>query len=193
MANVIFKHTEIAVANASNFFAKQARIELSAKRPRTAIRANWKKVGNQWQPIGVKKQRVRANYVASGSLVKSIQATPINTTIAIEMNWYAERVIEGRKPFPGAKDRGGKGIPLRQMKDWTRIKSIRPRNPETGEYLKVNNNTRNAMRYLMNRKIKFFGTQPFDFVQIAQDSMLYKWENKIIDAIAKDLEDYDNR
>jgi len=64
---IAFKNSEAVVAEYSNKWAVAARMMLEVKRPRTSIRAKWKKVGEGWTPISVTKKTFRGNYVAQGN------------------------------------------------------------------------------------------------------------------------------
>jgi hypothetical protein len=181
-----YTNTEVVMANASIFMSSQSQLELTAKRPRTAIRAQWKKIGDGWKVVSVQKKVFRGNYVASGNLVKSIRPFAKGLEFGITANWYAEAIRAGRKPWANAKFSGGKGIPIDTMKEWTTIKRLRPRDPSSGQFLKNNETNKKAMRFMMNRKIKYFGIEPFDFKSIAQKSMMAKFKPQIDAAIKLD-------
>lgn len=168
--------------------AKQAKLELQAKRSRTSIRATWKRVGTQWRVVGKRKQKFRGNFVASGKLVRSIRPAARDLSIGISAEWYADAIIEGRKPWRGAGFKGRKGIPVETMKTWTRQKRMRPRDPASNMFIKNTPQNRRAQQFLINRKIKHFGTEPFDFVSIAFSSTMAMHEQKIQDAITQDLD-----
>lgn len=185
-----YTNTEKVVANAATFMASQAQLELTAKRPRTAIRAQWKKVGDGWKVVASQKKVFRGNYVASGNLVKSIRPFSNGLEFGITANWYADAIRAGRKPWANAKFKGDKGIPIDTMKQWTAIKRLRPRDPSSGQFLKNNSQNRRAMQFMMNRKIKYFGIEPFDFKRIAQQSMLAKFKPQIDAAILQDQQEY---
>lgn len=195
MGSVNWRNTERAVSEASEYMAKQARLELEAKRPRTSIRARWRKIGKTWQAVGNRKQKIRKNFVASGALVRSIESAPDGTSIGISALWYAQAIIEGRKPWRGAGFNGDKGIPLSTMKKWTEVRRLRPTDPQTGEFLKNieigkrggRKDNKRIMRFLMNRKIKNFGIEPFDFVGIARETTIAIEGDKIRKAIREDI------
>jgi len=182
---VKYKLTQEVVKRAASFMQKSVQLTLQAKHTRTAIRANWKKVGDNWQPINVTKQRVRANYVASGNLVRSIQPYSSGLEFGVEMDWYGQMVINGRQPF--GKNKGGKGIPPTALKGWANIKGLRPRDPQNGQFVKNNKNNRNAMAFMMNRKIKHFGIEPFDFIKMPRRYTLDKFTAEIGNAVSKDI------
>ena len=175
---IAYKNSEQVVAEYSNKWAIACRTLLEVKRPRTSIRAKWKKVGEGWTPISVSKKTFRGNYVASGQLVNSIQASPKGLNMGITMNKTADYVQNGRKP--------GKGIPLASMRNWTKMKRIQPRDMGTGRF--KGKADENAMRFMMNRKIKHFGIEPFDFIKMPRRATLAKYRDEIAAAVKKDIQ-----
>lgn len=174
---IAFKNSEAVVAEYSQKWAVAARLLLEVKRPRTSIRAKWKKVGEGWTPVSVTKKTFRGNYVASGELVNSIQASPKGLTLGITMNKTADYVQNGRKP--------GKGIPLDSMRNWTKMKRIQPRDLSTGKF--KSKATAESMRFMMNRKIKHFGIEPFPFVTMSRTEILPKFNKALTKAMAQDI------
>jgi hypothetical protein len=174
---IAFKNSEAVVAEYSNKWAVAARMMLEVKRPRTSIRAKWKKVGEGWTPISVTKKTFRGNYVASGQLVNSIQPNPNGMTLGITMNKTGDYVQNGRKP--------GKGIPLDSMRNWTKMKRIQPRDLSTGKF--KSKATAEGMRFAMNRKIKHFGIEPFPFVTMARTEILPSFNKALTKAMAQDI------
>lgn len=181
-----YKLTEAVVERASDFFASQAKLELQAKRPRMAIRATWKKVGNGWQPVSVRKITIRSNYVASGNLVRSLRGWSQGLEFGVEMDWYGQAIINGRQPE--GKYKGGKGIPTDKIKNWAKMKNIKPRNIKTGQFIKNSEENRRAMLFMMNRKIKHFGIEPFDFIKMPRRATLAKYRDEIEAAVKKDIQ-----
>jgi len=174
---IAFKSAEKIVAEYSQKWAVAARLLLEVKRPRTSIRAKWKKVGEGWTPVSVSKKTFRGNYVASGELVNSIQASPKGLTLGITMNKTADYVQNGRKP--------GKGIPLNAMRNWTKMKRIQPRDLSTGRF--KSKATAESMRFMMNRKIKHFGIEPFPFVTMSRTEILPSFNKALTKAMAQDI------
>jgi len=174
---IAFKNSEAVVAEYSNKWAVAARMMLEVKRPRTSIRAKWKKVGEGWTPISVTKKTFRGNYVASGQLVNSIQPNPNGMTLGITMNKTGDYVQRGRKP--------GKGIPLESMRNWVKMKRIQPRDLSTGKF--KSKATAEGMRFAMNRKIKHFGIEPFPFVTMARTEILPSFNKALTKAMAQDI------
>lgn len=181
-----YKETEKVVEAAADYFASQARLELQAKRPRMKIRASWKKVGNGWQPVNVNKGTMRSNFVASGNLVRSLKGWSDGLEFGVEMDWYGQMIINGRQPE--GKNKGGKGIPVDKMNNWAKMKNLRPRDVKTGQLLPNNPQNRKAMSFMMNRKIKHFGIQPFDFLTMPRRVTLDKYRDNIAKAVKKDIE-----
>lgn len=179
MADAKWDHTNAMLLEASDYMAKQARIELGAKRPRTAIRASWRKSGRNWVPSKVRKKTIRKNFEASGDLVRSVTGLREEGVLGIEFLQYGEYVISGRKK--------GKWVPRDAMRDWIQNRKLRPRDPETGEFVKNTKQARRAMAFMMNRKIKYFGIEPFDFAGIARTTTLEQYDSKIQEAISKDI------
>jgi len=184
-----YKKTEGIIKEAADYFASQTQLQLKAKHPRTTIRANWKRVGNDWEPANPVKKKVRANYVASGNLVRSIKPIAEGLEFGVEYDQYGDAIRLGRKPWPGAKGRGDKGIPKSRMHEWTKMKGLRPRDLKTGSFEKNTPSNRRAMGYLMNRKIKHFGIEPFDFVQMPRRVTLDKYRANIAKAVSEDIKD----
>ena len=174
---IAYKNSEQVVAEYSNKWAIACRTLLEVKRPRTSIRAKWKKVGEGWTPISVSKKTFRGNYVASGQLVNSIQPAPKGLDMGITMNKTATMYKTERKP--------GKGIPLASMRNWTKMKRIQPRDMGTGRF--KGKADENAMRFMMNRKIKHFGIEPFPFVTMARKEILPQFNKALTTAMAKDI------
>lgn len=174
---IAYKNSQQVVADYSNKWAIACRQMLEVKRPRTSIRAKWKRVGNGWQVVSVTKKTFRGNYVASGQLVNSIQSAPNGLNMGITMNRTADYVQNGRKP--------GKGIPIDSMRNWTKMKRLQPRDLGTGRF--KGNADKQAMQFMMNRKIKHFGIEPFPFVRMARAEVLPKFNKALTTAMAKDI------
>jgi hypothetical protein len=182
-----YNATEKIVKKAANYFATLAALELSAKRPKLGIRATWKKVGKQWEPAGPPKRiTIRGNSVASGNLLRSLRGWSQGLEFGVEMDWYGQAVINGRQPE--GKYRGGKGIPSDKLSSWAKMKNIKPRNIKTGQFIKNNDSNRKGMVFAMNRKIKHFGIEPFDFIKMPRRATLAKYRDEIAAAVKKDIQ-----
>jgi hypothetical protein len=180
-----YKLTEEVVKEAANFMAKAAQLTLQAKHTRTAIRANWKKVGEGWQPTNVTKQKFKANYVSSGNLVRSIKPIAEGLEFGIEFDSYGQRIIDGRQPF--GKNKGGKGIPPSTLNEWMKMKRLRPKDPSNGQFIKNTAANKKSMSFMINRKIKHFGIEPFDFVKMPRTYTMIKYRAKIKEAVMQDI------
>jgi len=135
-----------------DFGANQMRLSLQAKRKRTVHRSTWK----NGQLQGTKKKTIRANSVASGDLVRSIRGVRVGDHWGIEMDKSGDYVRYGREK--------GKGIPVDALMKWIKDKKLKPRDVKTGKFLKRTKSNYRAMAFMMNRSIKEFGIEPFDFV-----------------------------
>ena len=183
-----YKETQKVMAEAADFMAKAVRLTLQAKHTRTAIRSKWKKVGDGWQPVDPVRQKVRANFVASGNFVKSIEPVSTELTFGVEYLWYGEGIRQGRKPWANARWKGDKGIPSNSLHKWTQMRGIRPRDLSNNQFIKNTASNRNGMVFMMNRKIKYFGIEPFDFLKMPRVYTLDKYRSKIIESVKKDIQ-----
>ena len=177
--------TEQVIEKAAEYQAAQTKLQLQAKRKRISIRATWKKTGDNWTPVSVEKKTVNKNFVATGNLVRSVKPFSQDLEFGVEFAWYGQAIIEGRKPW--GKYNGGKGIPVDVMKKWTNDRRLRPRNSQN-QFIKNTKSNRNAMAFMMNRKIKYFGIEPYDFAKLPRQVTLQKFNAEIKNAIKKDIE-----
>lgn len=157
----------------ANYFANQMKINLGAKVKRKTYRASW----SNGKPKNVSVKSIRANHIASGSLLKSIKVVPgITGGYSVQMNKYGKFINDGRLK--------GKGIPVNQINKWVSQKKIKPRNLESGQFIKNTKNNRNGIAFCMNRKIKYFGIEAYPFIKTSKDSTIIKY-NQIIPNLAK--------
>lgn len=187
MADVNYPNTTQVVTDWSNEFASQVRGNLDAKQTRVAIRAKWKKVGEGWTPTSFRIQKIRANFRASGNLINSVK--PYVNSISdfgIQVADYGEHIRRGRKPM-GA-NAGGKGIPVQTMENWTSVRRIRPVDPVTGMFVKITPQSKKAMNFLMNRKIKHFGIQAYDFIDHSTPYVVEKYNPRFETALGQDID-----
>lgn len=176
--------TELVIQKAANFMAQQVRYELMAKRPRVSIKAKWKKNGSEWQPTSVNKTKITKNFVASGNLMKSVQPIANGLEFGVDYAWYGRAIIEGREPW--GKFKGGKGIPVDTMNKWIQQRRLRPRN--NGKFIGNSDKNKRAMAFMMNRKIKHFGIEPFNFVKMPRQVTIDRFLPQIKDAIKQDIQ-----
>lgn len=176
--------TEAIIQEAGNFMAQQVRYELQAKRKRTSIKAKWKKNGSEWQPTSVKKSTINKNFVSSGNILKSVKPIADGLEFGVDFAWYGQAIIEGREPW--GKFKGNKGIPVETMNKWIQQRRLRPRN--NGKFIGNSDKNKRAMAFMMNRKIKHFGIEPFNFVKMPRQVTIDRFLPKIKDAIKQDIQ-----
>lgn len=172
----------MAFANSNNvlkemteFFADQMRINLGAKVKKKSYRSKWR----NGKPYNTRVKTLRASHSASGQLVQSIGIVKSNKGYAVKMDDYGQYVNDGRKK--------GKGIPLSAMAQWVKQKRLKPRDLKTGAFKPNNKKNRDAMQFMMNRKIKHFGIEPFPFIQISRETTMYKFKDQLKQATKKDI------
>lgn len=183
-----FKLTEGVVKSAAEYMSIQVKGQLTAKHTRTKIRATWQKIGkNKWQIKEAVRGKFRSNYVASGNLVNSVKPYSDGLEFGVEMDIYGDAIRLGRKPWQGAKGKGDKGIPKDSIKSWAKLKGFRPRDLKSGQFIQNNEKNRKAMLFMMNRKIKYFGIEPYDFLTMPRRVTLDKFRARINDAVKQDL------
>jgi hypothetical protein len=186
MDSANFPLSSSVMSTMTSAWAKQLKLSLLAKRKRISIRAKWQRIGKGWQPKGHTKKSFRANYVASGQLVNSIKAEGSGLDWDVSMESYANLIIMGRSKMGKAK--GGKGIPIATMKDWAKSRKIKPRDMETGQFIKNTSANQNAMRFMFNRKIKHFGIEPYNFPKHTKEYILQEYKGKLTSALRKDIQ-----
>ena len=154
-----------------------ARRALLAKRKKVSIRANWKKTGGKWTPFNVRRKNYMANTSATGKLANSLSGKVLNNLISFEMEYYGQWVNDGREgsvKFP----------PPAKIKTWLIQRKLRIRD-EKGKFAKGN---RDALAFLIGRKIRTFGIPPTGFFTTA---FMRAWDKLPFDldtAIAKDMD-----
>lgn len=177
MAGVKFPKTDAQLHRMADAFAKGMQIELARKRKRVGLNIKWTKDGNNWKPIGVTKKTFVGNTIATGNLLDSIVVTGSDMEYKVEMEDYAKYVISGRKK--------GKGLPPNIMLKWIKDKKLRPR--VNGKFAKVTKDSYKNMAFMMNRKIKYFGIDGYDFVEPARKDVLKRFKGSLTKAMNTDL------
>lgn len=172
-----YPKTSALLQEAADFWGEQMRIELQVKRKRTSIRAKWRKSGRNWRPKVVSRGTFRAAH-ASAQTAAQIRVEGRMLNWGVSMPSYLQYKISGRKK--------GKGIPVRKMDAWIRKKNIKPKGAGN-RFIKNSEKNRKAMGFMMNRKIKYFGIEPFNFVRIAKETTEDIYRPKIRKAIAQDI------
>lgn len=175
MAGAKMPNTEKQIERMAVEFKLQIQGQLRRSRKRVSIKAKWTKDGKTWKPSKITKSTYTSNYKASGNLIDSVKVEGKGLNWEVSMLPYAYYVINGRKK--------GKGIPIKAMQQWIKDKKIKPRD-EGGKFSKT---SRETMGFLMNRKIKYFGIEGFDFVEPAKKDVLKRYSGALTKAIKKDI------
>ncbi len=143
------------------------------------------------QPTGVKKGTKKRRVSASGKLRDSIAYEIKETDTEVMVNVlgadYWEVVDKGRKPKLSKGASPVKGVPVDTLAKWSETKKIKPRDLNTGKFIKNTPKNRQAMNFLMNRKIRWFGTAPTQFMTYALNDARSIFEDEITQAVLKDV------
>ena len=135
-----------------------------------------KEVRNLYQANLVKSDRI-----ASGELLNScefeLQVNGNNYSVVLSMAEYWKYIEYGRNP--------GKFPPTNKILDWIMIKPVIPR-PDTNGKLP----TPKQLAFLIGRKIANEGYEGSHDLEKAQDTILSKYESKIVAALSEDLGGY---
>ena len=176
MAGVNLPKTDAQLERMAIAFKEALQSAMRRKRKRTSLRVKWAKTQTGWKPKKVTKGSYTSNMVASGYLLnntKVVSKGPLDYSVS--MPSYAKFLIEGRKK--------GKGIPVRNMDSWIKQKRIKPKN-EQGQFKKMDKRT---LGFLMNRKIKYFGIEGYDFVAPERKDILRRYNSALSKAMNQDL------
>lgn len=176
MAGVNLPKTDAQLERIAIAFKEALQSAMRRKRKRTSLRVKWARNGKGWKPLSVKKGSYTSNIVASGYLMnntKVVSKGPMDYSVT--MPSYAKFLIEGRKK--------GKGIPVRNMASWIQQKRIKPKN-EQGQFKKMDKRT---LGFLMNRKIKYFGIEGYDFVAPERKDILRRYNSALSKAMNQDI------
>ena len=177
MAGVNLPKTDAQLERIAIAFKEALQSAMRRKRKRTSLRVKWAKTQTGWKPKKVTKGSYTSNMVASGYLLnntKVVSKGPLDYSVS--MPSYAKFLIEGRKK--------GKGIPVRNMDSWIKQKRIKPKN-EKGQVKKMDKRT---LGFLMNRKIKYFGIEGYDFVAPERKDILRRYNSALSKAMNQDLQ-----
>jgi len=170
-----FANTDKSLKKMTEYFAEQMRINLGAKVKRKSYRSSWK----NGKPYNTRVKTFTASHSASGGLINSIQVFKSNQGYAVSIAKYGEYINDGRQK--------GKGIPIAKMDAWIRQRRLKPRNLNTGAFIKNTPQNRKAMGFMMNRKIKYFGMEAFPFIKMSRESTLYMFKGQIKNSLKKDI------
>jgi hypothetical protein len=85
------------------------------------------------------------------------------------------------------KTKAEKESPQAALNEWMKMKRLRPKDPSSGQFIKNTASNRKAMSFMINRKIKWFGIEPFDFVKMPRTYTMDKYRVKITEAVRQDI------
>ena len=135
-----------------------------------------KEVRNQYQ-----LNLIHSDRVASGELLNScefdLKLTDKTYQVRLELADYWKYVEYGRNP--------GKFPPTSKILDWIMIKPVIPRPDRNGKLP-----TPKQLAFLIGRKIANEGYEGSKDLEKANDSLIKRYEPKIVAALAKDLGTY---
>lgn len=182
MAGAKFPKLDKQLSRMTDAFAEALKSATRRRIKRTGIRANWKRAGKNWMAYNIKKRTYTSSISASGNLTQNIKVVKEdNLEYAVSMPFYSKFIIEGRKK--------GKGIPIRVMDKWIRQKRIKPRGGD-GKFTKMSKET---LGFLMNRKIKYFGIEGYDFVTPEREDIKKRYKSALTRAINQDIAELINK
>ena len=180
--NTQFANTLSALNTFSKRVIKLAKIELGARRTIVGRRTKWK--GRK--PISSVKVNRKGIINTSGTLSKSLSYELDNSSqgaeVKFEMEGYGILVDEGRKP-------GGLSKSARIDK-WAKKKPLKPRvfkNGKMGGFAKDTTQAREAMEFMIRRKIQAFGYEKTEFFTEPFNKEVNKITKPLEDALADDL------
>ena len=171
-----FTHTREAFSLFAQNVVEEAQRNIGTSARKFGIRAKWP--GGRLSSF--RKRPFRGRIEASGNLRNSLKYAINDYTVVFTMAHYGQWVDQGRKP--------GKGMPVKELQKWIRIKPIKPRDLKTNKWIKATPAAINTLSYLINRKIKTFGIAPTYFFSDAFDKYFSQLERGIDGAIELDLD-----
>jgi hypothetical protein len=158
---------------------KDARIELGAKQPKKSYRARWKGGNLQSFTVTTKRYVPDASGRLSKSLryeIKEVQGNILVVFYAAE-HWYY--VNFGRK--------AGKGMPVDVLRKWIQEKPVRLQQGGGRGFAKQTQKGREALGFLINRKIRTFGIEGNRFFTKTVDIYTDELRENLGRRVARDL------
>jgi hypothetical protein len=177
MAGVKMPNTEAQIERMA--IAVQEGVRSAIRRPtkKVGVKLKWKKVGDGWEFKKAGKKTYRSRIKATGNLEQNTKAVKIDTfSWQLQMPYYTYWLINGRKK--------GKGVPPQILQKWLKVKRIKPRN-EKGRFVKM---SREALGFLINRKIKYYGIDGNDFITPEIEDVERRYKSALTRAVNKDIE-----
>lgn len=182
MAGANFPKFDKQIGRMTEAFAEALKSATRRRIKRTGIRANWKRAGKNWMAYNIKKKTYTSRISASGNLTQNIKVARVgNLDWEVIMPFYSKFIIEGRSK--------GKGIPIKIMDKWIRQKRIKPRGGD-GKFTKM---SKESLGFLMNRKIKYFGIEGYDFVSPEREAVKKRFKSALTRALNQDIKDLINK
>jgi len=182
MAGVKLPKTDAQLGRMAGAFAEALKSATRRRIKKTGIRANWKRAGKNWMAYNIRKSSYTSQISASGNLANNIKVVKKdNYDFEVTMPFYAKFLIEGRKK--------GKGIPINVMNKWIRQKRIKPRGGD-GKFTSM---SKESLGFMMNRKIKYFGIEGFDFVTPEREQIKKRFKSALSRAMNSDIKDLINK
>jgi hypothetical protein len=178
MAGAKLPKTDKQLGRMADAFAEALKSATKRRIKKTGIRANWKRAGKNWMAYNIRKKTYTTQISASGNLAQNIKVAKTDDyDYSVVMPFYSKFVIEGRNK--------GKGIPPKVMDKWIRQKRIKPRGGD-GKFTSM---SKESLGFMMNRKIKYFGIEGFDFVTPEREQILKRYKSALTRAMNQDIKD----
>lgn len=77
--------------------------------------------------------------------------------------------------------------PVEAIREWMRVKPIRLRDPNTGEFIKQTESKLNAAAFNIARSIKTKGIEGVPYFKLGTYEVYPKWQSKLMDAMEEDI------
>ena len=123
---------------------------------------------------------IKGDKIATGDLMNNveyiIEKDSRSVSVSLQLEDYWKYVEEGRAP--------GKFPPVDKILDWIRVKPIVP-DERSGRLP-----TENQLAFLIGRKIAEEGIEGTHYLQESQEEVLVEFEDKLSEAVGKDVDRY---
>lgn len=178
-----FARTEKALQQLGDAVVERAQLELGIKQTFKVPKIKWQRAGKGWRgkKVGTRIRRGKIN--SSGQLSKSLKAVieytdgqPFVNIVGADYGIY---VNNGRK--------AGKYAPPRAIFRYIANKPIKIRDSKTGAFKRGTPQDYESLAFLINRKLRYFGTEPTHFMDKAVEAILPKYEAEIEKALIDDF------
>ena len=123
---------------------------------------------------------IKGDKIATGDLMNNveyiIEKDSRSVSVSLQLEDYWKYVEEGRAP--------GKFPPVDKILDWIRVKPIVP-DERSGRLP-----TENQLAFLIGRKIAEEGIEGTHYLQESQEEVLVEFEDKLSEAVGRDVDRY---